>query len=120
MENDNFNIFESEEGTQGQHESANNTSTGVGPSTVRGLAQHVPERRHRRGKMSTKEVEEQMINVQNKNSSYFVEWISNNFKSSVCDIPPTELSMSSTFMGILHQFKRCLEYQQYQEDDDDE
>ncbi|KAL2508104.1 Tubulin beta-6 chain [Forsythia ovata] len=28
-----------------------------------------------RGKMSTKEVDEQMINVQNKNSSYFVEWI---------------------------------------------
>ena len=27
-----------------------------------------------RGKMSTKEVDEQMINVQNKNSSYFVEW----------------------------------------------
>ncbi|KAF3453220.1 hypothetical protein FNV43_RR03659 [Rhamnella rubrinervis] len=31
-----------------------------------------------RGKMSTKEVDEQMINVQNKNSSYFVEWIPNN------------------------------------------
>ncbi|VAH65087.1 unnamed protein product [Triticum turgidum subsp. durum] len=28
-----------------------------------------------------------MINVQNKNSSYFVEWIPNNVKSSVCDIP---------------------------------
>ncbi|MEI4867183.1 hypothetical protein, partial [Klebsiella pneumoniae] len=40
-----------------------------------------------RGKMSTKEVDEQMINVQNKNSSYFVEWIPNNVKSSVCDIP---------------------------------
>ncbi|KAG9148566.1 hypothetical protein Leryth_018285 [Lithospermum erythrorhizon] len=52
-----------------------------------------------RGKMSTKEVDEQMINVQNKNSSYFVEWIPNNVKSSVCDIPPTGLSMSSTFIG---------------------
>ncbi|BBG94816.1 tubulin beta-1 chain [Prunus dulcis] len=41
-----------------------------------------------RGKMSTKEVDEQMINVQNKNSSYFVEWIPHNVKSSVCDIPP--------------------------------
>merc|ERR1712070_551149 len=30
----------------------------------------------------------QLINVQNKNSSYFVEWIPNNVKSSVCDIPP--------------------------------
>lgn len=41
-----------------------------------------------RGRMSTKEVDEQMLNVQNKNSSYFVEWIPNNVKSSVCDIPP--------------------------------
>ncbi|KAI4303525.1 hypothetical protein MLD38_039139 [Melastoma candidum] len=32
-------------------------------------------------KMSTKEVDEQMLNVQNKNSSYFVEWIPNNVKS---------------------------------------
>ena len=38
--------------------------------------------------MSTKEVDEQMLNVQNKNSSYFVEWIPNNCKSSICDIPP--------------------------------
>ncbi|KAL5719958.1 Tubulin beta-1 chain [Ranunculus cassubicifolius] len=52
-----------------------------------------------RGKMSTKEVDEQMINVQNKNSSYFVEWIPNNVKSSVCDIPPKGLSMGSTFIG---------------------
>merc|ERR1712027_34317 len=40
-----------------------------------------------RGRMSTKEVDEQMLNVQNKNSSYFVEWIPNNIKASVCDIP---------------------------------
>jgi tubulin beta len=31
-----------------------------------------------RGRMSSKEVDEQMLNVQNKNSSYFVEWIPNN------------------------------------------
>jgi tubulin beta len=49
--------------------------------------------------MSTKEVDEQMLNVQNKSSSYFVEWIPNNVKSSVCDIPPRGLSMSSTFVG---------------------
>merc|ERR550532_3580191 len=35
-----------------------------------------------------KEVDEQMLNVQNKNSSYFVEWIPNNVKTAVCDIPP--------------------------------
>ena len=39
-----------------------------------------------RGRMSTKEVDEQMLNVQNKNSSYFVEWIPNNVKSSVSSI----------------------------------
>ena len=52
-----------------------------------------------RGKMSTKEVDEQMLNVQNKNSSYFVEWIPNNVKSTVCDIPPTGLKMAATFIG---------------------
>lgn len=41
-----------------------------------------------RGRLSMKEVDEQMLNVQNKNSSYFVEWIPNNVKTAVCDIPP--------------------------------
>ncbi|AQK63997.1 Tubulin beta-4 chain [Zea mays] len=66
-----------------------------------------------RGKMSTKEVDEQMINVQNKNSSYFVEWIPNNVKSSVCDIPPVGLPMASTFVGnstsIQEMFRRVSE-----------
>uniref|UniRef100_A0A6N2LXH3 Tubulin beta chain n=2 Tax=Salix viminalis TaxID=40686 RepID=A0A6N2LXH3_SALVM len=66
-----------------------------------------------RGKMSTKEVDEQMMNVQNKNSSYFVEWIPNNVKSSVCDIPPIGLTMSSTFIGnstsIQEMFRRVSE-----------
>merc|ERR1712226_694446 len=52
-----------------------------------------------RGRMSTKEVDEQMLNVQNKNSSYFVEWIPNNIKSSVCDIPPKGLKMAVAFLG---------------------
>ncbi|OAE20114.1 hypothetical protein AXG93_3818s1120 [Marchantia polymorpha subsp. ruderalis] len=66
-----------------------------------------------RGRMSTKEVDEQMINVQNKNSSYFVEWIPNNVKSSVCDIPPNGLKMASTFIGnstsIQEMFRRVSE-----------
>ena len=41
-----------------------------------------------RGRMSMREVDEQMLNVQNKNSSYFVEWIPNNVMTAVCDIPP--------------------------------
>jgi tubulin beta len=52
-----------------------------------------------RGRMSMKEVVEQMYNVQNKNSSYFVEWIPQNIKTAVCDIPPRGLKMSSTFIG---------------------
>merc|ERR1711881_278392 len=39
-----------------------------------------------RGRMSTKEVDEQMLNVQNNNSS-------------VCDIPPKGLKMASIFIG---------------------
>ncbi|OMO71500.1 Tubulin [Corchorus capsularis] len=66
-----------------------------------------------RGKMSTKEVDEQILQVQNKNFSYFVEWIPNNVKSSVCDIPPQGLSMASTFIGnstsIQEMFRRVSE-----------
>merc|ERR1712039_13147 len=87
-----------------------------------------------RGRMSMKEVDEQMLNVQNKNSSYFVEWIPNNVKPAVCDIPPRGLKMSATFVGnstaIQELFKRIseqftaaesnmtdlvFEYQQYQD-----
>ena len=40
-----------------------------------------------RGRMSMKEVDEQMLAVQNKNSSYFVEWIPNNVKArNICKI----------------------------------
>ncbi|XP_045466141.1 tubulin beta-4A chain-like [Harmonia axyridis] len=52
-----------------------------------------------RGRMSMKEIDEQMINIQNKNSSYFVEWIPHNVKTAVCDIPPRGLKISATFMG---------------------
>ncbi|XP_012922348.1 tubulin beta chain-like [Heterocephalus glaber] len=66
-----------------------------------------------RGRMSMKEVDEQMLNVQNKNSSYFVEWIPNNMKTAICDIPPRGLKMSATFMAnstaIQELFKRILE-----------
>eukprot|EP00463_Aulacantha_scolymantha_P002857 TRINITY_DN35_c0_g1_i4.p1 TRINITY_DN35_c0_g1~~TRINITY_DN35_c0_g1_i4.p1 ORF type:complete len:312 (-),score=77.49 TRINITY_DN35_c0_g1_i4:155-1090(-) len=66
-----------------------------------------------RGKMATKEVDEQMVNVQQKNSSYFVEWIPNNIKSSVCDVAPQNLTMAVTFLGnstsIMEMFKRVIE-----------
>uniref|UniRef100_A0A1I8J1F9 Tubulin beta chain n=1 Tax=Macrostomum lignano TaxID=282301 RepID=A0A1I8J1F9_9PLAT len=66
-----------------------------------------------RGRMSTKDVDEQMLNLQNKNSSYFVEWIPNNVKTAVCDIPPRGMKMSVTFIGnstsIQELFKRVSE-----------
>ncbi|XP_073816026.1 beta-Tubulin at 97EF [Musca autumnalis] len=66
-----------------------------------------------RGPMSMKEVDTQMLNVQSKNSSYFVEWIPNNVKVAVCDIPPRGLKMSGTFIGnttaIQEIFKRISE-----------
>ena len=40
-----------------------------------------------------------MLNAQNKNSSYFVEWIPNNVKTAVCDIPPCGLNMSAIVVG---------------------
>ncbi|XP_012893167.1 PREDICTED: tubulin beta chain [Dipodomys ordii] len=52
-----------------------------------------------RGRMSMKEVDEQMLKMQNKNSSYFADWIPNNVKTAVCDIPPRGLTMSATFIG---------------------
>ncbi|XP_012505423.1 PREDICTED: tubulin beta-6 chain-like [Propithecus coquereli] len=63
--------------------------------------------------MSMKEVDEQMLAVQSKNSSYFVEWIPNNVKVAVCDIPPRGLQMAATFIGnstaIQELFRRISE-----------
>ncbi|KAF2312621.1 hypothetical protein GH714_035259 [Hevea brasiliensis] len=75
-----------------------------------------------RGMMSTKEVDEQMLNVQNKNSSYFVEWIPNNVKSTVCDIPPTGEGMDEMEFTEAESNMNDLvsEYQQYQDATADE
>lgn len=52
-----------------------------------------------RGRVSMKEVETQIYNMQSKHSSQFVEWIPNNVTTAVCDIAPAGLRMSSTFIG---------------------
>jgi len=66
-----------------------------------------------RGAMSSKEVDDQMMQMVNKNSSYFVEWIPNNLKASICDVPPKGLEMSSVFIGnstaIQEAWKRVAE-----------
>merc|ERR1712188_255040 len=65
--------------------------TGFTPLTSRGSQQYRA--------LTVPELTQQMLNAQNKNSSYFVEWIPNNIKSSVCDIPPKGLKMASVFLG---------------------
>merc|ERR1711941_86109 len=90
--------------------------TGFAPLTSRGSQQYraltVPELTQQM--FDAKEVDEQMLNVQNKNSSYFVEWIPNNIKASVCDIPPKGLKMAVAFAGnstaIQEMFERVAEY----------
>jgi len=66
-----------------------------------------------RGKLSMKEVDQHMFAAQNKNSSSFVEWIPDNIKTAVCDIPPKGIKMSATFIGnntsIQEVFKRITE-----------
>jgi len=66
-----------------------------------------------RGKISTKVVDEQMANVQRRNSSHFVEWIPNNIKSTICDVPPSNMKMAATFLGnstsIMQVFKRVIQ-----------
>jgi tubulin beta len=49
--------------------------------------------------MAMKEADDQILNVQNKNSSYFADWIPHNVKTAVCDIPPRGLKISATFIG---------------------
>merc|ERR1712151_163038 len=39
------------------------------------------------------------MDVQTKQSPYFVEWIPSNVKTAVWDIPPKDLERSATFIG---------------------
>ncbi|ANB15403.1 beta-tubulin [Sugiyamaella lignohabitans] len=52
-----------------------------------------------RGKVAMKEVEDANYAARTKNSAYFVEWIPNNFQTSVCNIPPKGLTTSATFIA---------------------
>ncbi|KAM3179052.1 alpha-tubulin [Hymenolepis weldensis] len=52
-----------------------------------------------RGRIPMKEIEDQILETQTRNSSYFVEWIPNNCKTSVCDIPPQGFKIAGTFIG---------------------
>merc|ERR1712003_463228 len=80
--------------------------TGFAPLTSRGSQQYRA--------LAVPELTQQMFDVKNKNSSYFVEWVPNNIKASVCDIPPKGLKMAVAFAGnstaIQEMFKRVAEF----------
>jgi tubulin beta len=63
-----------------------------------------------RGKVPTKDVDDQLLKLQQKSTDMFVDWIPNNIKSSICNIAPPGLPMSATFVGnstsIQDMFKR--------------
>ena len=66
------------------------------------------------GRMSLRDVDEEMLSIEKRNSPYFVDWIPNNIKTTVCDIPSRGLRMSGTFIGnstaIREVFKRISEH----------
>ncbi|KAI8897890.1 beta tubulin [Globomyces pollinis-pini] len=66
-----------------------------------------------RGPVSTKDVDQCLLAYQQRHNSSFVEWIPNNAKTAICDIPPKGLTMSATFIGnstcIQELFRRVLE-----------
>ena len=61
-----------------------------------------------RGNCPSKEVDEQMLDIQTRNSSYFVEWIPSNIKTSICDVPPRGQKMSATFIGNTTAFRELF------------
>merc|ERR1711937_13317 len=72
---------------------------GFAPLTSRGSQQYRA--------LTVPELTQQMLDVQNKNSSYFIEWIPNNMKCGICDIPPKGLKMAVCFVGNTRRSRRC-------------
>uniref|UniRef100_A0A2K6QDJ9 Tubulin beta chain n=1 Tax=Rhinopithecus roxellana TaxID=61622 RepID=A0A2K6QDJ9_RHIRO len=66
-----------------------------------------------RGRITMREVDEQMFCLRNKKSRDFIDWLPHNVKTTVCDIPPRGLDRSATFIGnntaIQELFKRVSE-----------
>lgn len=58
-------------------------------------------------------VDEQMLNIRNRNSPYFVEWIPNNVQTAMCDIAPRGMTMSASMISnttaIQEPFKKLRE-----------
>lgn len=52
-----------------------------------------------RGPVSASEVDSQVLAIQQREAGSFVEWIPNNIKSSICDIPAKTSKLSGTFIA---------------------
>ncbi|KAG5679115.1 hypothetical protein PVAND_008707 [Polypedilum vanderplanki] len=69
-----------------------------------------------RGLVSSREIEQQLMAIQERNADSFANWVPNNIKTAICDIPPRGLKLSATFISnttaIQILFRRLLD--QYQ------
>jgi len=52
-----------------------------------------------RGPIASKDVDEQMLVVQNRNAAFFAEWIPHNIKSSICNMPPLGEASGCSLIG---------------------
>merc|ERR1712154_662448 len=52
-----------------------------------------------RGPMKTQEVDAEIESRQDKNGDDFVEWIPNNMKTSIVEVPPSDYESSCTFVA---------------------
>lgn len=55
-----------------------------------------------RGAAASKDVDHQMQQIQTKYQDYFVPWIPNNIKSSICNVPPTGQKLSGMLPILKH------------------
>ncbi|KAK0162010.1 hypothetical protein PV327_008387 [Microctonus hyperodae] len=66
-----------------------------------------------RGKMSMKEIDDELLSMRLRNIDRYTEWIPQGISSSVCNIPPCGMKMAGTFLGnttaIQELFKRITE-----------
>mmetsp|Transcript_48055 Transcript_48055/g.98161 ORF Transcript_48055/g.98161 Transcript_48055/m.98161 type:complete len:442 (-) Transcript_48055:81-1406(-) len=66
-----------------------------------------------RGRLPQREVDDRAVDVECRNSSYFVEWIPDGLKTSVCDVPPKRLRFGANLIAnstaIQEVFRRVLD-----------
>jgi tubulin beta len=63
-----------------------------------------------RAQISSQEVEDQIMQLRARHSSYFIEWIPSSITTSLCDIPPRGLKMAGTFVGNTTALREPLDH----------